>query len=156
MPSPHRGSESFGAAIGDLITVCDTKHQAFFPAQTSVIGFEKFKHPISPIGPGNPEFDWPSPYTARITRPLAASMQLKVCRAIMRSSSMGITHTSGDVPFEEMSPFPFWFPFSSSVMPSRAAFVQTRLRISDEFSPIPAVNTSASNPPSVAVKAPSS
>src|SRR4029077_21232661 len=77
-----------------------------------------------------------------------------VCWAIINSSLVGMTQAETLLPaFEIRGPLAA-FAFSSRSTPSQAQASLTRWRISAEFSPIPAVNTSASIPQSTAAKAP--
>ena len=77
-----------------------------------------------------------------------------MCSAIMRSSSVGITHTDTRDRDVEMRGPPARLAASSSSTPSHSARAQTRARISGEFSPMPAVSTSASIPPMAAAREP--
>jgi hypothetical protein len=77
-----------------------------------------------------------------------------VCRAIMISSFVGITHVDTLLFEVEMREPRFMFASTSSSSPSQAQDLQTRRRISGEFSPIPAVNTNPSMPPNTATNAP--
>src|SRR6185436_4686504 len=79
---------------------------------------------------------------------------LPVCRAITSSSFVGITHADTAPPVREIRVCFLLFASVSSSMPSHADPSQMRLRTSAEFSPIPAVNTSPSIPPSTAASPP--
>ena len=78
-----------------------------------------------------------------------------MCRAIISSSLVGITQAEtravrrGDARAAARRS-----PRRSSSMPSQAEASQMRRRISAEFSPMPAVKTSASTPPRTAASAP--
>src|SRR4029450_11899329 len=71
-----------------------------------------------------------------------------VCRAIISSSFVGITHADTRLSGREMRGPPDAFASGSSSMPIHADASQIRRRISADFSPMPAVKTSASTPPS--------
>src|SRR5262245_7424434 len=77
-----------------------------------------------------------------------------VCRAIINSSLVGITHTETLLVLVEIRGPLLSFDLLSSSIPNQADASQIRLRTSAEFSPMPAVNTSASSPPSTALSAP--
>src|SRR6478672_438266 len=79
-----------------------------------------------------------------------------VWRAIIRSSSVGMTHAEALLPVVVSLGPPAVFAASSSDTPSHAASSQTRRLISGACSPIPAVKTTASNPPRAAASDPSS
>src|SRR5208337_2945643 len=85
-----------------------------------------------------------------------ALVSFTVCRAIMRSSSVGITHAETRLSALVMQGPPAVFARESNSMPSQAAFLQTCSRTEAECSPIPAVKTNTSNPPRAATKEPSS
>src|SRR5262249_7687458 len=73
-----------------------------------------------------------------------------VCCAIISSSLVGITQTDAALPGAEIcGPF-LAFACSSNLMPSHARFLQSAARTRGECSPMPAVNTNASRPPSTA------
>ena len=75
-------------------------------------------------------------------------------RAIISSSFVGITHAETRLAGFEMRGPLAAFACSSISIPSQPQAAPIRLRISAEFSPIPAVKTSASIPPSAAASAP--
>lgn len=77
-----------------------------------------------------------------------------VWRAMMSSSFVGTTHAETLLCAVDIRDSPLSFAAESKSTPSHEQASQIRRRIYDEFSPIPAVNTSASMPPSTAVKAP--
>src|SRR5262249_26554660 len=77
-----------------------------------------------------------------------------VCRAIISSSLVGITQTETLLCGLEIRGPLTTLAASSSSIPSHADASLIRLRISAEFSPMPAVNTSASTPPRTAASAP--
>src|SRR4029077_19270207 len=76
------------------------------------------------------------------------------CRAIINSSLVGMTHADTLLPGAEILGALRAFAPGSSSMPSHAQDLQIRRRISAEFSPIPAVKTSASIPLNTADIAP--
>ena len=69
-----------------------------------------------------------------------------VWRAIISSSSVGMTHAVARLPAALMHGPPRWLAPSSKLTPSHAASRQMRARIGAACSPIPAVNTMASRP----------
>src|SRR5688500_12659082 len=73
-----------------------------------------------------------------------------VCIATTSSSFAGITHTSApDSTLLILASSPRTvFLFASSSMPAQSRRAQTAARVEGEFSPMPPVNTSASQPPS--------
>src|SRR5215475_4887102 len=77
-----------------------------------------------------------------------------VCRAIISSSLVGIVQTEILLFAVEIRGAFLEFASASNSTPNQAEALQMRWRISGEFSPIPAVNTSPSNPPRTDVKAP--
>ena len=79
-----------------------------------------------------------------------------VWRAIIRSSSVGMTHAEARLPVIVILGPPAAFAASSKCTPSHAACSHTRRRISAACSPMPAVKTSASSPPRAAASDPSS
>ena len=82
--------------------------------------------------------------------------QSRVWRAIISSSLVGITHADTRLAAVLMRGPPRALAAASSSTPSHAASRQTRSRIAALFSPMPAVNTIASRPPSAAASEPSS
>ena len=92
--------------------------------------------------------------TVRSTRAAASPSSAPVWRAIISSSLVGITQAETRLPAREIRGAVRAFASRSSSMPSQADASQIRSRISAEFSPMPAVNTSASIPPSTAASAP--
>jgi hypothetical protein len=79
---------------------------------------------------------------------------MPVCRAMMSSSFVGMTQAETRLAGREMRGPRARFASSSRSMPSHADAAQIRFRISAEFSPMPAVKTSPSTPPSTAASAP--
>ena len=77
-----------------------------------------------------------------------------VWRAIMSSSLVGMTQADTLLCGFERRGRPAVFAWESSSIPSQAEASLIRRRISGEFSPMPAVNTSASMPPNTAARAP--
>ncbi len=74
--------------------------------------------------------------------------------AIMYSSSVRITRTGTRLVSAEIMPSFAAFRFSSSSIPGNPSPSQIRARIVGAFSPMPAANTSVSNPLSAAANAP--
>ena len=77
-------------------------------------------------------------------------------RAIMSSSLVGTTHAEIGLWAALMQGWPAALASASKTRPVHAASRHTRSRIAALFSPMPAVNTSASSPPSAATSEPSS
>ncbi len=73
---------------------------------------------------------------------------------MISSSFVGITQADTRLPEREIRGPRLSFAASSSSIPSQAEASQIRFRISAEFSPMPAVNTSPSIPPNTAASAP--
>ena len=73
-----------------------------------------------------------------------------MCCAIISSSLVGMTQTDTLLSVAEIRGPPDAFADLSSFTPSHARLSQSAARTSGEFSPIPAVNTKASSPPSTA------
>jgi hypothetical protein len=73
-----------------------------------------------------------------------------VCRAIISSSLVGITQAETLLPGREMRGPLRVLASASSSRPSQAEEAQILRRISGEFYPMPAVNTSPSMPPNTA------
>src|SRR5262249_52273190 len=90
------------------------------------------------------------------TSPQARPTTCCVCRAIMSSSLVGITHARTRLGPVLMRGPPRALAAASSSTPSHAAPWHTRSRMTAAFSPIPPVNTIASSPPSAAASEPSS
>src|SRR3954447_7994677 len=84
----------------------------------------------------------------------ARPSSVAVYRAIMSSSLVGITHTETGLADAEIHG-PLW-PLASASRrtPNHSEDWQIRCLISGEFSPIPAVKTMPSTPPSTAASAP--
>ena len=91
---------------------------------------------------------------ARYARASMSPRTIPVCRAMVSSSFVGITHAETRLPGLEIRGPLRPFASSSISMPSHADASQIRRRISGEFSPMPAVNTRPSSPPRAAVSAP--
>ena len=77
-------------------------------------------------------------------------------RAIISSSFVGITQADTRLDGDEIRGRCVAFACLSRSIPSHADASQIRVRIAAEFSPMPAVNTSASTPCSDAASAPTS
>src|SRR6185437_3484110 len=78
----------------------------------------------------------------------------KVCRPIMRSSSVGTTHAETRDRSALMRPAPASLRAASGSRPSQVQPSITAARVAGSFSPIPAVKISASSPPSAAAMEP--
>jgi hypothetical protein len=91
---------------------------------------------------------------ARQARTYASRSSRPVCRAIMSSSLVGIIQADTLLVADEMQVACASLAARSNCNPSQADASQILRRTSAECSPMPAVNTMASNPPSTAAKAP--
>ena len=70
------------------------------------------------------------------------------------SSSVRMTRTWTRLPSAEMTGSPAVLRISSNAMPRKFSPSQMRERTTEEFSPMPPVNTSVSTPPRAAANAP--
>jgi hypothetical protein len=80
----------------------------------------------------------------------------RVWRAIISSSLVGMTYAATRLLLALIRGPPLALAAASRVRPNHPAFWITRSRMSTACSPMPAVNTSASRPPSAATSEPSS
>src|SRR6185437_3760049 len=87
---------------------------------------------------------------------LRESSRRRVWRATIRFSLVGMTQAETPASGDEMRGPPAALAASSSTSPVQRASRQIRARIAAACSPIPAVKTSASSPPSAATREPSS
>jgi hypothetical protein len=87
-------------------------------------------------------------------RPSQAASSASVWRAIMSSSSVRTTWRLMRLSRPAIDVSPAALACGSSTAPSHASFSTMRARMPGEFSPIPAVNTKASRPPSAAASRP--
>ena len=94
--------------------------------------------------------------TVATSRAVGLASRRRACRAMVSSSSVRTTHAETRLRSVVMRGPPAAFACGSSSTPSQAAPRQTRSRIAGAFSPMPAVNTMASRPPSAAAIDPSS
>src|ERR1700733_1966784 len=85
-----------------------------------------------------------------------SSVRRHVCRAIIKSSLVGMTQAEVLLLGVVILAAPAVFAASSNSMPSHSAWLHARRRISGACAPIPAVKTSASRPPRLAASDPNS